>query len=81
MPENHTATAILVAAVLFAVVGVAQLVRGAALIVRARRATTRDPFDERPDADRARGVRVRRTGVVCFACAVVALVLVEVSLH
>lgn len=81
MPENHTATAIAVGAVLFAVVGIAQLVRGVVLIVRSRRFGIMDLFEDLPALTRARGIRAIRTGVVCFAGAFVASALVYVSLH
>ncbi|PFG34846.1 hypothetical protein [Sanguibacter antarcticus] len=77
--QNNTATAILGIAVVLAVVGIFQLVKGLVLVARSRRATVHDLFDEWPAAARRRGVRAYRTSAVCGAVAVVALVLVSVS--
>ena len=81
MTENHTATAIAVGAVVFGVVGVVQLLRGLVLVARSRRFGIMDLFEDRPAQTRARGLTAIRTSAVCFAGALVASVLVYVSLH
>ncbi|MEP7763034.1 hypothetical protein [Sanguibacter sp. 25GB23B1] len=81
MTENHTATAVLVGAVLFLVVGVVQLVRGLVLVRRSRRPGALDMLDAHPVRDRARGVSAFRASAVCFTAALVASVLVDVSVR
>ena len=79
MGENHVATAVLVVGVLFAVVGVVQLIRGLLLIARARRASIEDLFDGWPAKNRARGAMAYRVSAVFFLGAIIALMLVHVS--
>lgn len=81
MPENHTATAIAVVAVLFAVVGAGQLLRGLVLRARSRRSSIVAMVGDPPERTQARARSALRVSAVCFAAAVVACVLVEVSLH
>lgn len=81
MTENHTATAVLVGAVVFLVVGIVQLVRGLVLVARSRRPGAMDMLDTNPVRDRARGVSACRASAVCFTAALVASVLVDVSVR
>lgn len=81
MPENHTATVIAVVAVLFALVGTAQLVRGLVLRARSRRSSIVAMVDDPPERTQARARSAFRVSAVCCAAAVVAFVLVEISLH
>jgi hypothetical protein len=79
MSENHTATVVLVVAALFALAGVVQVIRGAVLLARARRATIMDLFDGWPQKTRAHGISAFRMGAVAFVVALAAFMLVQAS--